>query len=82
MAMLETITVGINVTIPEETLNKCVNIIKMADKPAGVGGVVAVIGDVVGYYAIDFAHFDDNKLLLTRIGDFPYREGGKDNGST
>ena len=74
MAMVDSITIDINVNVSRETLNKCVNIINMADKPACSGDLVAVIdqGKCLGYYILDEAKSSPSKLSLMRVGNFPY----------
>lgn len=71
---IDTVTVGINVTIPFETLNKCANIINMADKPGCDGELVTVIdmGKCLGYYVLDEAHSSPSKITLLRVANFPY----------
>ena len=73
MARIDTVTIDINVTIPRETLNKCIKIINMADKPGCDGELVTVIDDgkCIGYYTVDLAHSNANKLTLLRVADFP-----------
>ena len=71
-----TVTVDINLNIPDETLNKCINIVNMADKPGCDGHLVTVIDDgkCIGNYVVDLARSDEHKLTLLKVSDFPYRE--------
>lgn len=70
-----TVTVDIRLNIPDETLNKCINIINVADKPVCDGHLVTVIDDgkCIGHYMVDMAHSNGNKLSLVRVSDFPYK---------
>lgn len=74
MAIADSITIDINVNVSRETLNKCANIINMADKPDCSGDLVAVIdqGKCLGYYVLDEAHSSPSKITLLRVGNFPY----------
>lgn len=76
MASIDSLTVDINVTIPVESLNKCANIINMADKPCCSGHLVTVIdeGKCLGYYIVDEAHSSKSRITLLRVCDFPYIE--------
>lgn len=76
MGRIDTVTVDINITIPEESLFKCANIINMADKPCCSGEVVTVIdeGRCLGYYIVDEAHSSEHKISLIRVADFPYKQ--------
>ena len=75
---IDSITIDINVNVSRETLNKCVNIINMADRPGCDGELVTVIdeGKCLGYYVVDQAHSSESRLSLLKVANFPYEVEG------
>jgi len=78
MASIDRITVDVNLTIPDETIRKCANILKMDDnKPFADGDVVTVIDErnnYTGYHVVrEIKEFENGSIgvVLERIGDLP-----------
>ena len=75
---IDSVTVDVKITIPDETIRKCANILKMDDnKPLMDGDVVTVIDErnnYTGYHVVRETKKLDNGsigVVLERVGDLP-----------